>query len=68
MCPNYIYPTGEAVGSGTLVVTALPAAGSSYEGVVAVLLGGAGVSDKLYVCLKSDAGVFSWVQLAEGGA
>ena len=44
----------------------LPTAGSSYRGKMIRIEGGAGESDKLYVCMKSVSDAYSWVQVASG--
>lgn len=51
-----------------LLYTALPVASVTYRGVMCAVPGGAGVRDSLYVCLKSDAGVYNWVAIVNGGA
>lgn len=48
--------------------TALPVAGVAYRCVIFTVLGAAGFRDRMYKCLKSDAGVYNWVELANGGA
>jgi len=44
----------------------LPTADSSYRGKMIRVEGGAGVADKLYMCMKSAADTYSWVQIASG--
>jgi hypothetical protein len=50
-----------------LVVATLPTADATHQGRVVVLRGPDGVADKLYVCLKSAAGTYSWVLITTGG-
>jgi len=45
---------------------ALPAASSTYRGKMIRVEGGAGVADKLYVCMKSASDAYSWAQVASG--
>ena len=45
-------------------VSTLPAAAAAYRGVIYLLLGGGGVADKLYICMKTSADGYSWVQIA----
>lgn len=47
--------------------TALPPAGVAYRCVIFTVLGGPGVRDIAYKCLKSDAGVYNWSVWADGG-
>lgn len=47
-------------------VSALPAADASRRADVIVVLGGSGVADSLYVCLKAAAGTYSWKLIATG--
>jgi len=47
-------------------VASLPTADSSYRGKIIRVEGGAGVADKLYVCMKSASDAYSWVQVASG--
>jgi len=49
-------------------ITALPPAGEQYRGVEIPIFGGAGVRDSVYKCLKSDAGVYNWILITDGGA
>jgi len=44
----------------------LPTASASYRGKMIRVEGGAGVADKLYICLKSAVDTYSWVQVASG--
>jgi len=46
----------------------LPTADATYRGKMIMTEGAAGVRDKLYMCLKSDADTYSWVLIADGGA
>ena len=46
---------------------ALPAASASYRGVIAMVQGGNGVTDALYLCMKSAANTYSWVLIVTGG-
>ena len=55
------------VNIGMVYNGALPAAGATYRGVIWIVEGGGGVRDKAYICLKSDGGVYSWVEVANGG-
>lgn len=52
------------VSSGTS--SALPAASAAVRGQVRTVLGGDGVADVAYVCVKSAGGTYSWVQVATG--
>jgi len=47
---------------------ALPVAGAAYRGQSRIVFGGAGARDRKYVCHKSDAGVYNWVEESNGGA
>jgi len=47
---------------------AKPAAGANYRGCIYMEEGGGGVRDRFYICLKSDAAVYNWVEIANGGA
>jgi len=47
-------------------IAGLPEASSSYRGMMIRVEGGAGVADKLYICMKSAADTYSWVQIASG--
>ena len=47
-------------------VAALPTADSTQRGKVLTVLAGAGTADKLYICLRSAATTYSWVQIAVG--
>jgi len=44
----------------------LPTPDASYRGKMIRVEGGAGVADKLYICMKSAADTYSWVQVASG--
>jgi len=44
----------------------LPTADASYRGKMIRVEGGAGVADKLYICMKSASDTYSWVQVASG--
>ena len=44
----------------------LPTAESGLRGEVRVVKGGSDVADKVYACLRSAAGLYSWVQVASG--
>jgi len=44
----------------------LPAASAAYRGKMLRVEGGAGVADLLYMCMKSAADTYSWVQIATG--
>lgn len=46
----------------------LPSPSATYRGQFRVKRGTSGNRDRVYVCLKSDAGVYSWVEIANGGA
>ena len=47
-------------------VDSLPSASATYRGVMVRVEGGSGVADRLYVCMKSASGTYSWVQVASG--
>jgi len=47
--------------------SALPTASALYQASLAVVLGGSGVTDTFYVCLKSAAGTYSWRSIITGG-
>jgi len=49
-----------------LMVNALPTAGPLYEGMTAALLGGTGVKDFYYVCLKKADDSFMWKEIVNG--
>jgi len=46
--------------------TIVPAAAVKYRGEIRILLGGGGVRDELYVCIKSKNDTYSWVKIAQG--
>lgn len=46
--------------------SSLPVASSDWAGVLCVLLGGSGVPDGLYVCLKDYNGAYSWRSIVSG--
>ena len=48
-------------------VGVLPVASVTYRGVLWLVQGAAGVTDRVYVCLKAAADTYSWVSLASGG-
>lgn len=50
------------------VYSTLPSASSVYRGKLAIVYGGAGVHDHLYICLKSASDTYSWVVITDGGA
>lgn len=54
---------------GVIVSTAgaRPTAGVAYRGMLYVLQGAAGVTDKIQVCLKAVADTYSWVDIVNGG-
>jgi hypothetical protein len=47
--------------------SAKPTCDANQEGTLWVEKGGAGVTSKLVVCLKSAAGTYGWIQAADGG-
>jgi hypothetical protein len=47
---------------------ALPVASATYRGQTRTVEGAAGARDRNYLCMKSDAGAYSWVEVANGGA
>ena len=47
-------------------VAALPVASATYRGCIIAYAQGAGVDDKLYVCMKSMADTYSWVLIQRG--
>jgi hypothetical protein len=47
-------------------VATLPTPSASYRGVFVRVEGGAGESDKAYICMQNSDGTFSWVQIATG--
>jgi len=47
-------------------ITSLPTASSTHRGKMIRVEGAAGEADKLYVCMKSAADTYSWVQVASG--
>jgi len=47
-------------------VSALPTPSETYRGRIICVLGGAGVADTFYMCLKSAADTYSWVAIATG--
>lgn len=44
----------------------LPTASESYRGKILRVEGGAGVADKLYMCMKKADDTYAWVQVASG--
>jgi len=44
----------------------LPTASADYRGKMIRVEGGAGVADKLYICMKTAADTYSWIQVASG--
>lgn len=52
----------------TTATAAKPAADVTQRGKLYVEQGGGGARDRAYVCLKGDAGGYSWVEFANGGA
>jgi hypothetical protein len=44
------------------------AAAVNLRGAIKVVQGGVGARDVVYMCLKSDSGTYSWVQIVDGGA
>lgn len=49
------------------VVLALPGATAVDEGRIITFVSGAGVQSVAYICLKSIADVYNWIQFAVGG-
>lgn len=47
-------------------VSSLPTASSTHRGKLIRVEGGSGVADTLYICMKSAADTYSWVQVASG--
>jgi len=47
-------------------VASLPTASADYRGKMALVLGASGVADGLYICLKSSADTYNWVQISVG--
>lgn len=45
-----------------------PTASATYQGTMWIIKGGGGARDTIEICLKSDAGSYSWVTMADGGA
>jgi hypothetical protein len=56
------------VGAINSSADALPVASVTYRGQFRIVEGGAGARDRNYLCMKSDAGAYSWVEVANGGA
>lgn len=48
-------------------IGSLPTASVSYRGRLAVVKGGTGVTDTLYVCLKAVADTYDWISIITGG-
>ena len=46
----------------------LPAAAAAHRGKLGFSEGGAGARDRVYSCMKSDAGAYNWIEIANGGA
>jgi len=44
----------------------LPTASADYRGRAALVMGGAGVADTIYACLKDAAGAYAWKVVATG--
>ena len=47
--------------------TAGPAAAVAHRGKLRFVEGGAGARDRVYSCMKSDAGAYNWIEIANGG-
>ena len=56
---NYLYFPN----SGTL-----PTASAAFRGLMGFIQGGAGARDSIVQCMKSDAGVYAWITVSDGGA
>jgi hypothetical protein len=46
-----------------IVVDSLPTAGTAYRGVIATLMGGDGVADTAYVCIKKTDDTYEWITI-----
>lgn len=67
---NNVYPRiygrdGSLDSYADLTATHPPAVG--YRGNMAMVMGAAGSRDRIYVCMKGDAGGYLWVEVANGG-
>lgn len=51
---------GDTGDSGLLTGTELPTASATYRGKTFTLLGGTGVADKSYICLKNASDTYEW--------
>jgi len=47
-------------------VSALPTPEEAYRGHMIRVEGGAGVADKLYICMKTATDTYTWVEVASG--
>jgi hypothetical protein len=56
----------ESITSYANLIATYPAA-VGYRGWFAIIFGPAGSRDRIYICLKSDANVYSWVEIVNGG-
>jgi len=45
----------------------LPTASVAYSKVILILQGAPGSRDRVYMCLKSDANVYAWDEIVNGG-
>lgn len=69
--PQQIWATGANAGAVTQIsrdgwfptVTALPAASASYRNAVYRTIGGAGVSDGVYICIKDSTDSYKWREI-----
>jgi len=48
-------------------MSSLPSASVTYRGQIMTVEGAAGFRDRVYMCMKSDADAYSWVEIANGG-
>ncbi|MFH1714573.1 MAG: hypothetical protein ABH857_00035 [Elusimicrobiota bacterium] len=58
----YVNGNIRIIGTGT----ALPSASVNYRGTLYLLQGGTGVTDKLYLCMKTDTDTYVWVLVSLG--
>lgn len=61
-----LYVTGDPISLVVSLYNTLPVADASNRGSFAVVLGGPGVADVLYVCLKKSDDTYAWVKLMDG--
>ena len=74
--PPDVWATGTNAGANTFLsrdgyfpeVTSLPTASASYHKVIYRVVGGTGVADSLYICIKDATDAYVWHDILAGGA